>query len=79
MAIAAVDDDVVEDDLPVRIIVAAGLQPLKGANLHAIFPVGEAGLIPVRGLSCAFLQSTGNLPCAESGELHDEQRTDNQR
>ncbi len=81
IAMAAVDDDVFQQELVVVVITTGGLDSLKWPYFHPVLPRSEAGLGAERGALRALLQTAADLPHAESRELdyQQQQRSDYKR
>ena len=73
MAVTAVDDDIVEQELVVGVEYALGQQLLVRFNVHAVHEAGEARLLLERFLYRTLFLRPTDLPCAEAGELEHDQ------
>ena len=79
IAITAIQYNVVEKHLMLRIKPATNLEALVRTNGHPIRPGCVPGVIGKEMLHRPLVQTTTYLPGAESGELHNQGEADNKR
>ncbi len=79
VAVAAVDDDVLEQDLVVAVVAPRYPQSLVGTHGHVIVPRGKPGLVLEHLLVGPLFETAADLPGAQRSKQGHEQETDDER